>query len=41
MIWGLVFGVTIDGRHYGISCSTDRGVELHQGDPVPPREGTK
>jgi hypothetical protein len=28
LVWALVFGVTIDGRHYGISCSMARGVEV-------------
>lgn len=28
LIWALVFGVTVGGRHYGISCSMDRGVVI-------------
>lgn len=35
VLWALVFGVEIDGRRYGVSCSTDRGVVVHTGDPVP------
>ena len=28
-VWALVFGVTINGKHYGISsCSCERGVEI-------------
>lgn len=25
-IWALIFGVTIGGKHHGISCTRDRGV---------------
>lgn len=35
VVWALLFGVTIDGRHYGVSCSTERGVEFQSGEPVP------
>jgi hypothetical protein len=28
LIWALVFGVTIGGKHYGISCSCAKGVEV-------------
>ena len=29
MIWALLFGVTIGGKHYGIKdCSVEKGVEL-------------
>lgn len=29
VIWALLFGVTIDGKHYGLSgCSQERGVEI-------------
>ncbi len=28
-LWALVFGVTIDGKHYGVAgCSCDGGVEI-------------
>lgn len=28
-LWGLVFGVTIDGKHYGIAtCDTKRGLVI-------------
>lgn len=27
-VWALLFGVTVGGRHYGVSCSTERGVEI-------------
>lgn len=28
-VWALVFGVTVGGRHYGISgCSTKNGLEF-------------
>lgn len=26
LIWALVFGVTIGGKHYGLSCTCERGV---------------
>ena len=27
ILWAILFGVTVDGKHYGISgCSCDRGV---------------
>lgn len=29
-LWALFFGVTVDGKHYGISCSTERGVEVQK-----------
>ena len=29
-LWALVFGVTYEGKHYGISCSTERGVEVEK-----------
>jgi len=28
LAWALLFGITIGGIHYGISCSTERGVEI-------------
>lgn len=28
LLWGLVFGVTIDGKHHGISCSRNEGVTI-------------
>lgn len=28
LAWALIFGVTVNGVHYGISCSFDRGVEV-------------
>jgi hypothetical protein len=33
VLWALVFGVTIDGKHYGLSCSVAQGVEIQWGDP--------
>ncbi len=27
-MWALLFGVTYDGKHYGMSCSCDRGVAI-------------
>lgn len=31
-IWAVVFGVTVNGKHYGLSgCSTD-GVQIDAGD---------
>lgn len=31
-IWALVFGVTIDGKHYGLSgCDTSKGVTIDPG----------
>lgn len=29
LLWAIVFGVTVGGKHYGISgCSTDKGLEF-------------
>lgn len=28
VLWALVFGVTYADRHYGLSCTTRRGVEV-------------
>jgi len=28
ILWALVFGVTIGGRHYGMSCSMEHGVQF-------------
>ena len=28
IIWALLFGVTINGKHYGLSCSGDKGIEV-------------
>lgn len=28
LVWALVFGVTVGGRHYGVFCSPDKGVEI-------------
>lgn len=34
--WALLFGVTIDGKHYGISeCSCEKGVEIDTGTEGP------
>ena len=27
-LWALIFGVTVGGKHYGASCSCDRGVAV-------------
>lgn len=26
--WALIFGVTVGGKHYGLSCSTEHGVQV-------------
>lgn len=26
LVWGLLFGVTVGGKHHGIGCSCERGV---------------
>ena len=26
VLWAFIFGVTVSGRHYDLSCSCDRGV---------------
>ena len=36
VLWAIFFGVTIDGKHYGISCSTERGVEFMHAVPAEP-----
>ena len=28
LVWALVFGVTVDGRHYGIGCTCAEGVTV-------------
>ena len=31
-VWALLFGVTIDGRHYGLSgCSSADGLQIDRG----------
>jgi hypothetical protein len=27
-LWALLFGVTYKGKHYGLQCSPDKGVEV-------------
>ena len=27
-LWALCFGVTVGGKHYGLSCSCERGVVI-------------
>jgi hypothetical protein len=45
LAWALLFGVTVGGRHYGMSCSMDRGVEVRWGEDLPeapaPRQGSR
>lgn len=31
LAWALIFGVTIDGKHYGTSCSCNNGVSIDRG----------
>jgi hypothetical protein len=34
IVWALLFGVTIDGKHYGlIGCDSDKGVHIDKGTP--------
>jgi hypothetical protein len=28
LVWALCFGVTWNGKHHGVSCSCDHGVEV-------------
>jgi hypothetical protein len=28
VVWAVIFGVTIGGKHYGMSCSCKRGVDV-------------
>lgn len=28
IIWALIFGITIDGKYYGVSCSCSKGVDI-------------
>lgn len=28
LMWALLFGVSVDGKHYGIGCSCDDGVSV-------------
>ena len=28
VMWALIFGVTLGGRHYGLSCSMEHGVTI-------------
>lgn len=31
-LWALIFGLSVDGKHYGLSkCSCERGVEVDTG----------
>lgn len=30
VVWAVLFGVTWNGKHYGLSCSCERGVEFHK-----------
>ncbi len=30
LLWAVCFGVTIDGRHYGIDLSCEKGVEVQK-----------
>lgn len=30
LLWAVLFGLTVDGKHYGMSCSRERGVELNK-----------
>lgn len=30
VVWAICFGVTWNGRHYGINCSCAKGVEVEQ-----------
>lgn len=31
LMWALLFGVSVDGKHYGIGCSCDDGVSVDSG----------
>ena len=32
-LWAVLFGVTINGKHYGlVDCSTNKGVTIHTGE---------
>lgn len=35
VVWSLIFGITIDGTHHDIGCSTERGVEVRHDRGVP------
>lgn len=28
IIWALIFGITVDNKHYGISCSCSKGIDI-------------
>lgn len=28
LIWALLFGLTVDGKHYGVSCNCADGVKV-------------
>ncbi len=28
LVWALIFGVTLDGKHYGLDCSCAHGVTI-------------
>jgi len=30
LVWALIFGVTVSGTHYKMTCSSESGVELSQ-----------
>jgi hypothetical protein len=31
VVWALLFGVTIDGKHYGLTCDCNHGVVVDRG----------
>jgi len=28
VVWALAFGITVDGKHWKVSCSEEKGVEV-------------
>jgi hypothetical protein len=34
VLWALLFGVTLDGKHYGLDLSCNDGVTIHQGESL-------
>lgn len=34
VFWALLFGVTVDGKHYGLDLSCNNGITIIQGEPL-------
>lgn len=39
LVWALLFGVTIDGKHYGVAGCSESGLRFDVGRPVEAADG--